>query len=150
MDNLYLVQAIEEIASGHVNLTDLVPNGIVLSLPEFYDDAAVNVSSANYVRALHDSLTHARIPSVSLCCMPSSCVLALHITCHATCMPSPAGLSSDQVPLCLLQGVSVTSAFINYAPCIIAQAAQGISIGPSAVNVQPVGLFVNPEGEPSA
>ena len=84
MDNLYLVQAIEEIASGHVNLTDLVPNGIVLSLPEFYDDAAVNVSSANYVRALPDSLTHARISSVSLCCMPSCCVAcpAHHMSCN--------------------------------------------------------------------
>ena len=37
------------------------------------------------------------------------------------------------------QGFSVTSAFINYAPCIVANLAAGVNVAPAGVNIQPNG-----------
>ena len=38
-----------------------------------------------------------------------------------------------------LQGFSVTSAFINYAPCIVANLAAGVNVAPAGINIQPNG-----------
>ena len=39
-----------DLANGDFNLTDLVPNGISVSDPVFFNNGAVNVSSSNTVR----------------------------------------------------------------------------------------------------
>ena len=73
------------------------------------------------------------------------------LECHAACMQKVPLLgcgSEHTCCLCVPQGALITSAFINYAPCLIAATADGINIAPSGVNVQPVGIFVNPEGRP--
>lgn len=41
-----------------------------------------------------------------------------------------------------MQGVSVASSFINYAPCIVANAPTGIAVAPSAINFQPNGDYL--------
>jgi hypothetical protein len=52
VENFYLNQVLIELSQGDFNLTDLVPNGIVVSDPVFFNNAAVNVSSSNVVSSL--------------------------------------------------------------------------------------------------
>lgn len=49
VQNFYLNQVAMDLANGDFNLTDLVPNGISVSDPVFFNNAAVNVSSSNTV-----------------------------------------------------------------------------------------------------
>ncbi len=49
VENFYLNQVAADLANGDFNLTDLVPNGISVSDPVFFNNGAVNVSSSNTV-----------------------------------------------------------------------------------------------------
>ena len=46
VDNFYLNQVIMDLGQGDFNLTDLLPNGIVVSDPVFFNNGATNVSGS--------------------------------------------------------------------------------------------------------
>ena len=52
VDNFYLNQVIADLASGDFNLTDLLPSGIVVSDPVFFNNGATNVSGTTQASSL--------------------------------------------------------------------------------------------------
>ena len=76
VENFYLNQVVMDLANGDFNLTDLVPNGISVSDPVFFNDGAVNVSSSNTVHCC--SWQHVSVltsPISSVVAMPGVCGL---------------------------------------------------------------------------
>jgi len=143
-----------------LNLTDLLPAGVTFTDPQFFRNAVSNVTSATSVQLSSNILPnsallhryrllsyqwpwgmvciwHGRLEEQMAIELLLRFTRSVRLERHATVMIVPNRCHG------LLQGFTIASAFLNYAPCLVGSFPAGVQITAAGIEFSPTGKLLN-------